>query len=281
LTLDAGNEIDALIGRGILQVDLEALEMAARRQALLAAAHAVEQRINADPSDFTGTRLPCACGCVAHYAGRRSKVFQSVLGPLHLERAYYHCRGCGHGFCPRDRALGLRDSNPTPGVVRMVGTVGAMVSFQEGSDLLGELAGIGIDAKQVERYAEALGLEVAGDERRNVAAIDSGPLPATLYLGIDGTGIPMRSSELTGRVGKQPDGSARTREVKLCTVWSAETRDEEGTPVRDAGSVTYSAAIESAATLDTNRNRSPFSERVLRESERRRFTQAEHSCDYW
>jgi len=36
----------------------------------------------------------------------------------------------------------------------------------------------------------------------------------------------MRKAELTGQVGKQADGTAKTREVKLCTVWSA----EGGTP---------------------------------------------------
>jgi len=77
------------------------------------------------------------------------------------------------------------------------------------------------------------------------------PVAPTLYLGLDGTGVPMRPTELEGRPGKQPDGSAKTREVKLCTVWSAEGRDEEGTPVRDAGSVTYSAAIESAVAMLT------------------------------
>ena len=270
--------MDALVGRGISrELDLEALETAVRRQALRVAALAIEQRINADLSDFTGPHLPCSCGCPARYAGRRSKVFQSVLGELTLNRAYYHCRSCGHGFCPRDQALDLRDSNLTPGVVRMVGTVGAMVSFQEGSELLQELAGVQVAAKQVERYAEVLGSEIATDERRHVTAIEGDALPSTLYLGIDGTGIPMRTSELTGRAGKQPDGSAKTREVKLCTVWSAETRDAQDVPVRDAGSITYSAAIESAATLDTDENRSEFSERVLREAGRRRFTEAEHT----
>jgi len=33
----------------------------------------------------------------------------------------------------------------------MTGTVGALVSFQEGSALLTELAGVAVDAKQVER----------------------------------------------------------------------------------------------------------------------------------
>src|SRR6202795_2054401 len=93
-------------------------------------------------------------------------------------------------------------------------------------------------------------------------------------LGMDGTGIPLRAEELVGRTGKQPDGSANTGEVKLCTIWSAEALDEEGTPIRDQGSVTYSAALESACALDTAAARSPFAQRVWREATRRRFCQA-------
>jgi hypothetical protein len=63
-------------------------------------------------------------------------------------------------------------------------------------------------------------------------------------------------------------------EVKLCTVWSAEGRDAEGTPVRDAGSITDSAAIESAASRDTDTAPSDFAQRVLREARRRGFDHA-------
>ncbi len=164
----------------------------------------------------------------------------------------------------------------TPGVLRMVGKVGAMVSFEEGHELLCELAGVEVSTKHVERAAEALGREVAQDERCVVA-----PPPAraevapTLYLGLDGTGVPMRASELEGREGKQPDGSSKTREVKLVTVWSAEGRDAEGTPVRDAGSVSYSAATRSAATRDTDKTPSEFAQRVEREAQRRGFYSAQ------
>jgi len=84
----------------------------------------------------------------------------------------------------------------------------------------------------------------------------------------------MRPSELMDRPGKQPDGSAKTREVKLCTVWSAESRDDEGKPVRDPGSISYSAAIESVATRDTDDHLSEFAQRVDREARRRGFDQA-------
>ena len=60
----------------------------------------------------------------------------------------------------------------------------------------------------------------------------------------------------------------------MVTMWTAESRDAEDKPVRDPGSITYSAAIESAATSDNSPNRSDFAERVLREATRRGFTEA-------
>jgi hypothetical protein len=246
--------------------------MAARRQALRLAARALEQRLNADTTDHAGPELPCSCGGVAQYHGRHGKTFESVLGPLHLERAYYHCAKCESGFCPRDRALRMELFSLTPGVLRMTGSTAALVSFEESSALLHELAGVEVSAKQVERAAEALGAEIADDERECVERM--GEVAPTMYLGMDGTGVPMRAVEVAGRAGKQLDGSAKTREAKVVTMWTAESRDEENKPVRDPGSITYSAAIESAATSDTSPDRSDFAERVLREATRRGFTEA-------
>ena len=139
----------------------------------------------------------------------------------------------------------------------------AEVSFAKASALLGALAGVCVETKQVERTAEALGRKVAADER-TVTEPAPGPAP-TMCLGLDGTGVAVRTSEVEGRRGKQPDGSARTREVKLVTVWTAETRDKQGKPVRDRGSVSYNAAVESAASRDTDPLPSAFAQRVYRE----------------
>ena len=257
-------------------LDFEAIETAARRQALQVAARAVERRLNTDTSDHPGPTFPCPCGQVARYAGRRPKTFQTALGEMTLERAYYDCAACARGVCPRDRALGVEGTSLSPALTRMVGLVGAMVSFKEGSELLRELAGVQVDAKQIERRAEALGAEIARDEGKHFEPPDpTEPIAPTLYLGMDGTGVPMRQAELVGRAGKQPDGTAKTREVKLCVVWSAEGRDPEtGTPARDQGSVTYSAAIESAAQRDTDVAPSAFAARVEREAKRRGFERA-------
>jgi hypothetical protein len=241
---------------------------------LALAARAVAARLNADDADDVGPTRPCPqCQQPARYAGRRRKTLESVLGPLTLTRAYYHCAACGTGACPRDHALGIADTPLSPGVTRMVGAVGARVSFVEGHTLLHDLAGVAVDPKQVERTAEALGRTIAEDERTVVEA--QPPAASTMYLGMDGTGLPMRAAALAGRRGKQADGTAKTREVKLCTVWTAEARDAEGRPVRDPGSVSYSAAIESAAaTAGPAARSSPFALRVDREAQRRGFDQA-------
>ena len=86
--------------------------------------------------------------------------------------------------------------------------------------------------------------------------------------------MPVRNSEVEGRCGKQPDGCAKTREAKLAVVWSADTIDKEGRPVRDPGSATYNAAIESIATRDTDTEPAPFARRILREAKRRGFDNA-------
>lgn len=190
-----------------------------------------------------------------------------------LSRAYYHCAECASGFCPRDRALGLTGTSLSPALTRMVGSAAALVSFQETSDLMSDLAGVAVEAKQVERTAEALGCDIARDEQAIV--MTAPPSAPVMYLGMDGTGVPMRAAFVAGLKGKQPDGSAKTREGKLVTVWSAESRNDEGLPTRDPGSVSYSAGIESAASHDTDETPSVFARRVEREAQRRGFDKAE------
>ena len=86
----------------------------------------------------------------------------------------------------------------------MTGSTAALVSFEESSALLHELAGVAVSVSQVERAADALGVEIAADERSCVEPM--GEVAPTIYLGMDGTGVPMRKSEVACRAGKQSDG---------------------------------------------------------------------------
>lgn len=265
--------VDRVLHRGPgKQVDFEELESTARRSALRLVAGIVQEALNADRSDHGGAFVPCRCGSSARYAGRRTKTVLTVVGELRIHRAYYHCRRCGGGFCPRDEELNIGHGGLSCAVMRMVGLTAALVSFEETAELLNGLAGIPISAKLAERVAEAVGSDIFEDERLQVS--DGRRCSTTMYLGMDGTGVPMRTEELQGRAGKQSDGSAKTREVKLVSIWSADGKDEEGHAVRDRGSVSYNAAIESAATADTAEDLSAFAQRVQREATRRGFDAA-------
>ena len=95
------------------------------------------------------------------------------------------------------------------------------------------------------------------------------PIQRILYAGMDGTGVPMQSRETAGRKGKQKDGSSKTREAKRVDFREANTINELGVAIRDPGSVSYSAAIESAACPDNGSEISEFAKQVEREAKRR------------
>src|SRR5712691_1803903 len=78
LEAEVAQEVEALLGRQALaELDFEALEVALRQRTLRLAAHAIEQRLNADLSD-EASALCCPCGNRARYVARRTKNVVSV-----------------------------------------------------------------------------------------------------------------------------------------------------------------------------------------------------------
>lgn len=61
----------------------------------------------------------------------------------------------------------------------------------------------------------------------------------------------MIPAEAEGRTGKGENGKARTREVKLCSVFTQTSLDGEGRPVRDPASSCYLATFAPAAGFGT------------------------------
>ncbi len=201
-----------------------------------------------------GPRVDCGSGHQAAFVSYRDKNLDTVLGPIKLRRAYYHCAGCGGGVVPKDTELGVAGASLSPGLQRMVARVGAAQPFAKASTALAELAGVEITAKRVERSAEADGglLAAAGDAE--AAAVlaghlvhlgEAGPVER-LYVAMDGTGVPTVPADTAGRAGKAADGRARTREVKLGCLFTQTGVDEAGRPLRDPGSSSYLATFETA-----------------------------------
>jgi hypothetical protein len=232
----------------------------AMRTALATAGAALLQAVLDEQDDgYCGPRAACGCGGQAAYAGRRPKTITTVLGPVTLARAWYHCAACQHGLAPRDRQLGLRPGGAlSPGLAEMAALAGAETSFARAAALLAGLAGVTLSPKTVERSAEAAGAAARQAAGAEAAAITArvivplpppAPVPDMLYVEVDGTGVPMRASETAGRPGKGEDGQAGTREVKLARLFTVSRLDEHGRPVMDPGSSSYAFTFDGKDTL--------------------------------
>jgi hypothetical protein len=214
------------------------------------------QLLAADPG-YRGPRVPCGNGHEAEFVAYRDKVIDTVLGPVTLARAWYHCAACRHGLAPRDAELGVAGTSMSLGLTAMNDTAAAAGPFAKAAGLLEHLAGVHLTAKRVERAAEASGAAQAAAVRERAALITArelvplppSPVPDKLYAVIDGTGVPMTAKETAGRPGKGEDGRARTREVKLAVFFTQERLDDGGYPVRDPGSCSYIATFEPASVF--------------------------------
>jgi hypothetical protein len=214
------------------------------------------EALSADPG-YRGPRVPCGRGHRAAFTGYREKVIDTVLGPVTLRRAWYHCADCRHGLALRDAGLGVAGASMSPGLRAMNDKAAAAVPFAAAAGLLEDLAGIRLTVKRAERTAEASGTALAAASRtaagliagRKLVPLPPEPLPDKLYAVIDGTGVPVTSKETTGRDGKDEDGRARTREVKMAVFFTQDTLDEDGYPVRDRTSSSYIATFEPAVAF--------------------------------
>jgi Uncharacterised protein family (UPF0236) len=230
----------------------------AMRAALTSAGARLLEAVLAGEDGYCGPRAVCGCGGQAACAGVRDKTVTTVLGPVRLKRAWYHCRECKHGFAPRDLQLGIGDGSLSAGLSEMTALAGAEVSFARAAGLLGGLAGVTISPRTVERSAEASGAAARAAAGAEAAAIRARtiiplpppePVPDMLYVETDGTGVPVRASETEGRQGRSEDGKAGTREVKLARLFTVSRLDDDGRPVMDPGSSTYVATFDGKDAL--------------------------------
>ena len=135
------------------------------------------------------------------------------------------------------------------------------------------LADLNVTTKAVERATEKIGADIAQREQQLIHQAMQLELPVAvgqpipvMYIQIDATGVPVTRKETEGRSGKGEDGRAHHRDAKLGCVFIQTTTDEQGRPIRDEASTTYTGAIETA---------SEFSRRIYTEAHQRGWNRAQ------
>lgn len=236
-------------------LDLEGAEFHIRTAVLAMGASVLERLLQEMGTGRQARPRFCAQGHLPRKmesGGVREKTIQTILGPVRFARSRYVCPSCGRSQYPGDDLLGVVATGFSPGLRRLMSRAGSRESFGEAAEDLRVYGAMRVDAKDVERVAESEG---AGE----------GAIPI-FHIALDGTGAPMRESEVAGRKGKGEDGRAHTREVKLGCVFTQTALDEEGNPVRDQGSTSDVGAIEPSAD---------FGNRLHAEAVRRGLARAE------
>jgi len=235
------------------RTDLEAVETALRTALHEAGSATLTELLQYEAPAPGQHQRPCSCGHQAQYQGLRSKPVLTVVGPAQVSRPYFLCSECHQGQFPADVELDIVDTEVSPGVRRMLALVGSAAPFDHGRQQMQALAGLEVTTKAVERTAEAIGGDIAQGEHREVHRAVQLDLPLvigkpvrTLYVQMDGTGVPVVKKETVGRQGKTDGQPAHTREAKLGCVFTQTTTDEKGRPIRDPDSTTYTGAIETA-----------------------------------
>jgi hypothetical protein len=189
----------------------------------------------------------------------RAKDIDTLFGTIEIKvgRNYFYDPATNTGRFPLDQALGLVHSF-SPALVRLAARAAAKEGYESASEDLLAQAGVSLEGRQIQRLVNLIAPAVATQLAQG-ANTSPGSLPI-LYAEVDGTGVPMVAEELAGRAGKQADGSAKTREVKLGAIFTQTKTDEEGLPVRDHASTTYVGGFENAPE---------FGARILAEARRR------------
>ena len=233
--------------------DLESWEAALRAAVLTAGAKALGELISGIGCGRRGAALKCSCGATTESKGLKEKTLLTILGPVVYRRSMFECPVCGESHYPGDDELDVVGTTRSPGIRRMMARAGSRNTFKEGSEDLRVYAGITVSAKDVERVSEGIGEDMEHWSKRQGEDILQQESPVSkektipvMYVCTDGTGVPMTKGELKGRKGKQADGSAKTREVKLGCVFTQTGTDSKGFPVRDPDSTSFTGAIETA-----------------------------------
>jgi hypothetical protein len=158
----------------------------------------------------------------------RPKEVLTLFGPVPLRRNYYAQTG-QVGRIPLDQALGVVDGY-SPGVLRLFCRAAARQAYEAAAADVQAFAGLAVEGRQIQRVVQLMGPVVGQAQAQLPPPVHATGAIPILYVAADGTGLPMVPAALEGRPGKQPDGSAKTREIKLGCAFTQVTWDETGAP---------------------------------------------------
>ena len=166
-----------------------------------------------------GRTAPCPrCARRIPLAEWRPRTLTTVCGALTVERPWYHCRTCRHGWSPSDTTWDLAPrARVSAGLADWLVDLGASTTFADAQRELGKLSGLQVSAETIRQYTERRGAAIETAEeataqtvlRTQEAAAPLEPAPGTLVVETDGVMVRYQSGwheVKLGLVGGQVSG---------------------------------------------------------------------------
>jgi hypothetical protein len=175
---------------------------------------------------------PCPnCGRLLASRGLVSRTVETLVGEVAVERPYFYCLKCKHGFYPLDEALELSGRRKQWDIQEAGARLAAEMPFEVAQELFFQLTGLSLSDhtthEVVGEVSQGLGvLEVsptAEEIAQRVAAVAQGKKqPPIMVLAIDGAHVPTRPAGARGLgKGKKRHRARRAR-------WQGEWKEAKG-----------------------------------------------------
>jgi len=202
-------------------VSFTALETAMETAVRQAGAAGLTQLLASAGRGYDGPTRRCACGdqqTTDHYA---TSTRQTVVGPVTLRRAAYHCPTCGRHERPFDAHLAVPTGHLSPLLSARLSLLSALLPFAEARDVLGRLTGVEVSTKTMQVVSEALGATVEAAEQIEPNGPGAAAVPDRVYLGMDGV--------MYCTVERDAEGQLVWHEAKVGVFYTARPRGAPGT----------------------------------------------------
>ena len=181
------------------------------------------------------------CGHALKRAGEREKTVITLMGPIVITRAYYHCKEKKQGeeapapkcpgTIPFDEQWGLTRRQASPGVQRVIAKWAARLTFEEVADSVANVLPLSLSARQVGLLIQPMGEAYAqqesdqasqylrqGSEKRLSEAQrqeEQGELIRRLYVEMDGVMARLRRGSVVMEVQEEERAGDVYREIKV------------------------------------------------------------------
>ena len=146
-----------------------------------------------------GQRSACPqCGRKVRPHQERPRQVLTQCGPVTIERPWYSCERCHHGWSVVETTLGVASrQRSSAGLVAWLVRLGATTDYREAAEMLDELTGLAVGAETIRRACIRVGTAIRAAEaaaikqtqRTREAAEPLDPAPGLLVLEADGAMI--------------------------------------------------------------------------------------------